>query len=386
MIHKRTLLTACALSFTFSLFSVDHNIHAQAAPPNLRVLDAAEYSRLTGQEDLRGLVLYFNLMRLQPAALEDEGLLNYFIALNNCGNTHLANIMNSEFDYPQAASFYKSRSAEILKGAPNTFIVRKTVSLGKYDPTQGGFPMLTRETGMQPQEEVLDHFDVELNEALLVRTCPEAWHPGGRTNILVAGGPGFRVTFKQLVFKELPMDAVAARAYVESLPDAAVRGADLVFEVEIAQEAPSVQRSNNGHVLFTFAGRVKKVTAVKAGVKGETLAVLSPDGDASSSQSSAGLPSAATTIAPSGTAVPSVAQSKSNHSDSDVSLFQGYKDSCDAGDAKGCKLEGYSYEHGLGVDKNIQMAVQLYEKACSMGLRPACTEASYWQHKLAKGQ
>jgi hypothetical protein len=385
---NRLFPTACAIGFVASLSFLNPRAPAQASTQNFRTLDAAGYNRIASEGDLRGVLLDLNFMRLQPSALGDAAFFDYFIGLNNCGNPRIGNQMNSEFDYPQIASFYKSNAADILKNAPSTLAWRIGINLGQYDPARAAFRIATRDANSQLQPGVsIDHFDPPLNRSnFLARTCDEALQQihryAGQSAVFKANGPNFEVTFKRLVFNEIPMDEAAARNYVESLPNSAIRVADLVLQVEILPETPNVVVAHNGLITVTFAGQVKKVTAVKDGLGGETLAVLSPDGDLPSNSQNGGVLGAGVLKPPQGVGAPqNAAQTGSQHSASDVRVFQGNTDSCNAGDAKGCEMVGYSYEHGNGVDKDIQMARQFYQKSCDMGRRQGCLAVRFLKDK-----
>lgn len=55
-----------------------------------------------------------NYLRLNPAALRDKALMQYFIALNNCNDRDVERRLSNELDYPSLAEYYGPRAAQIL--------------------------------------------------------------------------------------------------------------------------------------------------------------------------------------------------------------------------------------------------------------------------------
>ncbi len=45
---------------------------------------------------------------------------------------------------------------------------------------------------------------------------------------------------------------------------------------------------------------------------------------------------------------------------------------CDSGDGQACYELGYMYEHGYGVPKDPNKAKELYKKACKLGYKKGC--------------
>ncbi len=58
--------------------------------------------------------------------------------------------------------------------------------------------------------------------------------------------------------------------------------------------------------------------------------------------------------------------------------FRLYNQSCDEGDGRGCAMVGSSYENGLGVKKDFQLASEFYSRSCNMGIELGCE----WNTKL----
>jgi hypothetical protein len=300
---------------------------ASASTPAYRTLDPVSFKALQPGE-----ALDLNLFRLQPSLLEDAQALNYFIRLNNRGNGQIESQMSNEFDYPQIAAFYKARASEILKGLPPTTLTFSVhTSLGDYDLARKAFPF--------NQQVQLDHFDVV---------------PGPGANAVRGLGASYEIAFKGVIFNELPMDEAAARNYVASLPAVAnpspvarlaLRGVNLRVDVEILDQPLKTLPFRK----VGLTGRLTKATAFKA-TDQTALADLSTDGS----------------VAPSNS--PTI----SAHPDKAGRAFQQDIASCNAGNAKACQTTGSSYLLGSGVDKDIDMARQYYQKACDMGNDVSC--------------
>ena len=52
--------------------------------------------------------------------------------------------------------------------------------------------------------------------------------------------------------------------------------------------------------------------------------------------------------------------------------FESFKKACDSDIADGCRMLGWLYNYGNGVEKNEQKAVELYKKACDGGEMLGC--------------
>lgn len=86
-----------------------------------------------------------------PKLLENEGMLKYFIVLNNAlTHPEVVEKLGSEFDYPRLAQFYQTHSSAILETLRasrelHAFNMRLgPYELGAYDDQRGGFPILNR--------------------------------------------------------------------------------------------------------------------------------------------------------------------------------------------------------------------------------------------------
>lgn len=57
--------------------------------------------------------------------------------------------------------------------------------------------------------------------------------------------------------------------------------------------------------------------------------------------------------------------------------LQSYKELCDAKEVKACSSLGYMYRNAKGVSENTTLAQQYYKKACDLGDKESCTNASW---------
>lgn len=354
------------------------------APFNLGVLDAAN---LTDSDTIS----FLNFIRLVPHAIEDDAVLAEFIRVSNLNSRDLlAQHMANEFDRPQILAYYRSNAGPIAAQAPSVVTARSQGALGDYDLSHKAFPIVSNsQVGWSSGDGVsLGSFS-----GMTVGSIIAPAYRGGRVRT--------EVDFQQFTLSWVPVSETVARQVIGA---GRGRGISLILKIQILQQPPQVEMAfGKSSPHFHFAGKVLSVDVI--GPTNEALATIDMNASAASAPTSPP-PSGGGPSAPQNGAIPAVSaessvsanapqpagtpqsapQTNSKHSDSSMRNFQGYTDSCNAGDAKGCEMEGFSYEHGLGVDKDIQIAVQLYEKACTMGRKPACTEANYWRHKLAKEQ
>lgn len=115
-------------------------LSAQGDEEKLHVLTGDELASL--DQDAR---LDLIAMRLNRALFDDSKVMKYLILLNNCGGPpDIQGRVNSEFEFPKMAAFYKSRAEEILtKDIPNSVTVNVGVlALGEYDMQKKAFPFV----------------------------------------------------------------------------------------------------------------------------------------------------------------------------------------------------------------------------------------------------
>lgn len=53
--------------------------------------------------------------------------------------------------------------------------------------------------------------------------------------------------------------------------------------------------------------------------------------------------------------------------------FSYFSKGCDLHDAKSCSSVGYSYLHGSGTKKDLEMARKYYKIACTQGHKKSCS-------------
>ena len=193
------------------------------------------------------------------------------MAANNCPNANaiaFAKALNSEFDYPKMAAFYKDEAPEILKGVPSSLTVTLGgFVLGQYDSGKGVFPFVktTTLTDIEP-----------IND---IGTCG-AWGYGPKN----AQDPFFeqrldyRINFKPpITISTLSIDEANARKFVEGLRTAN-RGVLIVVNLEILPaptKSPQRQEAVADRWLVNFDGRVNKITVYGA-EQHQVLGVILP--------------------------------------------------------------------------------------------------------------
>jgi hypothetical protein len=251
---------AAALGFLFAQAS------AQAPPPGLRTMDATEINRIiVGHGDTdpgggTGVQLDLNLMRFDPASFDNPDFFKYFVAMNNCGNPGIDNSLNSEFEYPKIAAFYKDKAPNILNQVPTTVRVQLgNLLLGQYDPARKAFPIASSTTNgsiTQSRELMVDHVDpMPMHTALIV--CGPASRLLARSGTYI-----YRIKFDPLKFTEVPVDEATARDWVQSSTGRTVR---LLLEVDILPQAPQVMSALHKPTGVIFSGAVKRLVVVTAG-------------------------------------------------------------------------------------------------------------------------
>jgi len=219
--------------------------------------------------------LFLNLLRNDPALLNDEAVLKHFMAANNCGNAiAFRKELNNEFDYPKMAAFYKDQAPEILKGVPSSLTVRlPAFFLGQYDSAKGAFPFVER-----GQKKTTTLTDIE--PANDIGAC-DAWGDfygprNGQGDPFFGQRLDYRINLKPISISELPMDEANAREFVEGLRTGGTRSVLLVVNLEILPTpTKSPQAAYNGRWLVNFDGRLNKITVYGA-EQHQVLGVILP--------------------------------------------------------------------------------------------------------------
>jgi hypothetical protein len=251
--------------------------------------------------------LDMQLLRLQPALLEDPEVLKFFALVNNCvyntddaptrlNDTAVRKLMRSEFDYPQAADYYRSHAAEILSGLPRTTIATiGGAQLGQYDMTAKAFPM-TVNRGLSSSTQVVK---LQQRETMRAEKAITAKARGGVSGVCGDAGTqriiieakkkvGSNYALdveKEMTFTQVPVDPEEARKLVEAGWNRFVRF-DGEFEILDDPKPKMVASCGNGNNVpcIVFATRVKKIAVVKPGsfpamgkiVPDQALAVVYP--------------------------------------------------------------------------------------------------------------
>jgi hypothetical protein len=244
-------------------------------------MDSEDFQQIALDSNQTGILLDLDLMRFGEGVLDDRPFFDYFVLLNNCGNSKILSQMNSEFDYPAIKAFYKEKAPQILASVPSTLTVRiPGPSLGVYGPATASFPW--RLSGGAAWNNASGTGPFKLNYLSLlssrVSRCIGGVRRYGSTIFNKRSGdwPVYQVTFPTLTFASLPMNEEAAKKYVESLGPREVRMTSFILSIEILPQSPQLKEIDAPMTRYarelqvTFAGQVKKVTVVSG--KGEPLA------------------------------------------------------------------------------------------------------------------
>ena len=123
--------------------------------------------------------------------------------------------MNSEFEYPRLASYYKAKAPEILKNIPLWIGYSSRAFLGEYDRGKKAFPFVDA-TGKRKTPITLNSFTMLPDRTGLGYTCGVALSAmNGRPTSLLSGGSGprYAVTVPMTTFTYLAVDEASARQY-----------------------------------------------------------------------------------------------------------------------------------------------------------------------------
>lgn len=193
----------------------------------------SRYGRITN-DDLERIndatVRYdLNYFRLNPAVLSEKPVMQYFIALNNCNHRDMERALFNELDYPALAAFYQAKAAQILASLPRTitdvsfdryiggqrsgnFVMwAQSISLGEYNPQRKAFPL------KYPGKDVMgipEALSMESRGRNLARTCPAAQKAASAVNQYLP--LNYEILLRPASYRELPMDEVSARQYIDS--------------------------------------------------------------------------------------------------------------------------------------------------------------------------
>ena len=252
----------------------------------------SRYGRITRDEleRINDATVRFDLnyLRLNPAALDEKPVMQYFAALNNCNQHDVEQALFNELDYPALAEFYKAKAAQILASLPRTIpdvsfdryiggsqagnfkLWTQSLSLGEYDRQRKAFPL--RFPGKE-EVEIPEALSTESSRRNLSRTCPAAQRAAGAvTRYLPAK---YVIAVPHAAYRELPMDEGSARRYIDSA--GAQRNVFLAIDAAILDSAPNIDREKNLVAKATFQARVLRVRVIDSRTE-KPLGALYDDG------------------------------------------------------------------------------------------------------------
>jgi hypothetical protein len=266
---------------------------AQAGPvPVQEIKDwDSRYGRITNDdlERIKDPTVRFDLnyLRLNPAALDQKPVMQYFVALNNCNQHDVERALFNELDYPALAAFYKSKAAQILAPLPRTItdvsfdrfiggyqqgnwrLWSQSLSLGEYDPQRKAFPL------KYPGKDM-----VEIPEALSTdsnrnpgQTCPAAQKTAGAAHSFLP--LKYEIAVRPAAYRELRMDEASARQYIDSAGQQ--RAVFLAVDVAILDSAPNVDRGKDFVAKATFRAQVLRLRVIDSRTQ-KPLGALFDDG------------------------------------------------------------------------------------------------------------
>lgn len=238
------------------------------------------YGRMTS-DDLRRInnaTVRFDLnyFRLNPAALDQKPVMQYFIALNNCNDLNIERALFNELDYSALAAFYKSKAPQILASLPRTvsdvalyryigghqsgnwILWSKSLTLGEYDPRRKAFPL--KYPG-RDSVEIPDSLSTENKGRELAKGCPAAAKAARGVNSYLP--TAYVISLKPAVYRELPMEEDAARKYIDRATPP--RSVFLVLDVTILDSPPNISRANNNTISqVSFRAQTARIRVIDA--------------------------------------------------------------------------------------------------------------------------
>src|SRR5581483_5769508 len=259
---RRVFLFVCAV------FLMQLLVFAQGTGPTLNVLDQNAWRTITSQRNYLPIQLDLLLLRANASMLDDPSFMKYFILLNQCGSPprdqmNAARSLNSEFDYPGMASFYKSKAADVAKVPPDTFTITMAEPygggghylLGEWDPARKAFPFV--DAYNKPTTIKFDNVQPGGD-----RGCAQRFLGGIVRDPL----PVYRVLFPEQKFTELQMPEDVARQYTLRHGDFRNRHVTAIVEVQVLPDPPQITkkdpRSGDKTSYVTFHGKMNKVTII----------------------------------------------------------------------------------------------------------------------------
>jgi hypothetical protein len=252
----------------------------------------SRYGRIT-KDDLERindptLTYDLNYLRLNPSALDQKPVMQYFAALNNCNHREVERALYNELDYPALAEFYKARAREILTSLPRTItdvsfdryiggsqvgnwrMWTQSLTLGEYDRRRKAFPL--RFPG-KDLVEIPDAMSMDSSNRKLAQTCPAAQKAASAVHAYLPAK--YEITLRPAAYRELPMDEAAARQYIDSA--GSQRAVFLAVDVAILDSPPNIERNNNFLAKATLQARMVRLRVIDSRTQ-KPLGALFDDG------------------------------------------------------------------------------------------------------------
>jgi hypothetical protein len=272
--RMRVSLNLLLIVFILSSWACTVESHGQsvASPHTLSTADISQ------MQNKNFLALDLNLIKSTPSVLNDQSFLKYFTSMNNCSNRQIVHQIDSEFDYPKLAEFYKTRGSEIAAIAPSKLTVSYSLFLGNYDDAKKAFPFM--DNFGRPAVPFVDHIDF-VRSSSGVAPCFSAVnydHPDFRISTLFRYGfPNYSIKFAPVAATALVMDEGAARGYVASLANPRSKLVNLIVDLEITPVPPTLRNTPNRPPVYVFTGKITGINVYDAiSSNHELLGTLTP--------------------------------------------------------------------------------------------------------------
>jgi hypothetical protein len=255
-----------------------------SSPQGITNWDSA-HGRLTSEDLQRinqpSVRFDMNFLRLNPTALDQKPVMQYFIALNNCNDRNIEHAIYNELDYPALVAFYRSKSSQILNSLPRTVtdvalyrfiggqqsgawkLWTQSLTLGEYNLQRKAFPL--KYPG-KSSVEIADSLSTNGARPDFARTCPAAVKPAAAANAFLPAE--YDISIKPAVYRELPMDEDAARKYIDS--SSGQRNVFLAVDVTILDSPPVIATLSNTGNKATFRAQTARISVID----GKTLKAL----------------------------------------------------------------------------------------------------------------
>ena len=237
----------------------------------------SSHGRLTAEDFQRinqpSVRFDLNFLRLNPAALDQKPVMQYFIALNNCNDRNVERAIYNELDYPALAAFYRSKASQILNSLPRTItdvalyrfiggqqqgslrMWTQSLSLGEYNVQRKAFPL--KYPG-KDNVEISDSLSSDSTRSDIGKTCPVAAKPAATVNAYLPAQ--YVISIKPATYRELPMGEDAARKYIDS--SNGQRSVFLGVDVTILDRPPVIVPLSNTSRKATFQAQTTRIRVI----------------------------------------------------------------------------------------------------------------------------